>query len=377
LIGIYFHIPFCKKACHYCDFHFSTNVPSLPKMIDALKTEWVERAEEINGHSIRSVYFGGGTPSLIPEALFISFIEFIKSNQIIAENVEFTVEVNPDDVTPSLLNCWKKMGVNRISLGVQSMDDGVLKWMNRAHDARQAALAVQLTKEAGIDNISVDLIYGHGKYTNGTLTEDILKILSLGPTHLSAYALTIEPKTVLDFEYKKNAYQPLEQEYVAEEFLAIHRTLTEVGMHHYELSNYAFPGKESLHNSSYWQGFPYLGFGPSSHSFDGYLTRSWNVSNNPMYLKKYLHKQEVSVRNFEKLSPQNRANEYWMTGLRTAHGVDLDFFEKKLSLPLNNHQRNQLNKWYNSGHLKYEGNRINCTPEGWMVMDAILTDLFF
>jgi oxygen-independent coproporphyrinogen III oxidase len=352
-------------------------VQSLPEMIEALKNEWSERAEEINGHPIRSIYFGGGTPSLMPEDIFISFIEFIKSSQNISENIEFTVEVNPDDVTPSLLSCWKKMGVNRISLGVQSMDDGVLKWMNRAHDARQAALAVELTKAAGIDNISVDLIYGHGKYTNGTLKEDIIKIMRLEPSHLSAYALTIEPKTVLDFEYRKNAYQPLEQEYIAEEFLSIHQTLTDLGMHHYELSNYALPGKESLHNSSYWQGLPYIGIGPSSHSFDGHLTRSWNVSNNSIYLKKYQHQQDVSVRKYETLTPQNRANEYWMTGLRTAQGVNLDYFEKKLSLAINAEQRNQLNKWYNSGHLKYEGNRINCTPEGWMVMDAILTDLFF
>jgi oxygen-independent coproporphyrinogen-3 oxidase len=346
-------------------------------MIKAIQNEWAARAGERTGKIIRSIYFGGGTPSLIPEDLFLSFSHYIQTSHSISKDVEITIEVNPDDVSPSRLQAWKKAGVNRISLGVQSMDDGVLQWMNRAHDAKQAERAIQLSKEAGIDNISVDLIYGHGRFTTGTLRDDVERILALQPTHLSAYSLTIEPKTVLDFEFRKNAYQPLDQAIIADEFLTIHHMLSSIGMNHYELSNYAFPGKESIHNSSYWQGFPYMGLGPSAHSFDGYLTRSWNLSNNPQYLKKFIDQTNVTIQTIETLSNENRANEYWMTGLRTAKGVDLDYFENKLSLPLNKAKLDQINKWYKSGHLKYEGNRINCTPEGWMLMDAILTDLFF
>lgn len=346
-------------------------------MVMALKNEWSHRADERNNQPISSLYFGGGTPSLLNEFEFQELVDHIVSDGNFIKDFEFTVEVNPDDVNAERMQVWKKAGVNRLSVGIQSLDDHVLQWMNRAHSGDQARRAIYIAKEAGIHNISVDFIYGHGQYALDKLLPDLMGLIELQPTHLSAYALTVEHKTTLHHQVIHQQYTPLEQEKVAAEFLLIHDTLSQMGMHHYELSNYAFPGKESFHNSQYWKGAPYQGIGPSAHSFNGKNKRSWNLSNNAQYLKKFLHDLQIDIQESEILTPLNQANEYWMTGLRTAKGIEISHFIDEWGLPLNENQQQKINKWYRSRHLNFDGNGINCTPEGWMVMDAILSDVFF
>ena len=346
-------------------------------MVLALKQEWNDRSGERVGKKITSLYFGGGTPSILTQAQLHDLVHHLRQHGDFSDNFEFTIEVNPDDVTDTLMKSWKDAGVNRISLGIQSLDDHVLQWMNRAHSADQARNAIMMAKESGIDNISVDFIYGHGQYGSGNMLSDLMQLMELNPTHLSAYALTIEKKTVLHHQVKNREYRPLEQEKVAAEFLLIHDTLSKLGMNHYELSNYAFPGKESFHNSQYWKGSAYQGIGPSAHSFNGLNTRSWNLSNNTLYIKKHLFHEPVKVQEMEILTPINQANEYWMTGLRTADGIQINHLQNQWELSFSEYQLEKINKWYKSQHLNYDGNRINCTPDGWMVMDAILSDVFF
>jgi len=302
-------------------------------MVMALKNEWSHRADERNNQPISSLYFGGGTPSLLNELQFQELVDHVVSSGNFIKDFEFTVEVNPDDVNAERMQVWKKAGVNRLSVGIQSLDDHVLQWMNRAHSGDQARRAIYIAKE--------------------------------------------EHKTTLHHQVIHQQYTPLEQEKVAAEFLLIHDTLSQMGMHHYELSNYAFPGKESFHNSQYWKGAPYQGIGPSAHSFNGKNKRSWNLSNNAQYLKKFLHHQQINIQESEILTPLNQANEYWMTGLRTANGIEMSHFIDQWGLTLNENQLQKINKWYRSRHLNFDGNGINCTPEGWMVMDAILSDVFF
>jgi oxygen-independent coproporphyrinogen-3 oxidase len=376
-MGIYFHIPFCKKACHYCDFHFSTVLKNRDEMVESLIRELAYRANEWKGQSVKTIYFGGGTPSLLQEKHWNDLANAIHQYLHLSERVEFTVEVNPDDVSEDALSVWKSIGVNRLSVGVQSMDDEVLKWMNRAHSAEQAVSAIRLAQENGWDNINVDFIYGHRQYTSGNTYEDLKQLLTLQPQHVSAYALTVEQKTALDFQVKKKRYTPPAQEAVVEDFFTVHDVLIQAGMDHYELSNYALSGKASQHNSRYWSGDPYLGIGPSAHSFDGIQTRSWNLSNNQSYIRHFLHKEMEGITTAEVLSNRDRANEYWMTGLRTAQGVHLQKFSSDFDQPITIRQWQALRKWEATDHLHIGEHSITCTLKGWMVLDAILVDLFF
>lgn len=376
-MGIYFHIPFCKKACHYCDFHFSTVLKNRDEMVESLIRELAYRANECKGQSVKTIYFGGGTPSLLQEKHWNDLANAIHQYLHLSERVEFTVEVNPDDVSEDALSVWNSIGVNRLSVGVQSMDDEVLKWMNRAHSAEQAVSAIRLAQENGWDNINVDFIYGHRQYTSGNTHEDLKQLLTLQPQHVSAYALTVEQKTALDFQVKKKRYTPPPQEAVVEDFFTVHDVLIQAGMDHYELSNYALSGKASQHNSRYWSGDPYLGIGPSAHSFDGIQTRSWNLSNNQIYIRHFLHKEMEGITTAEVLTNKDRANEYWMTGLRTAQGVHLQKFFSDFDQPITIRQWQALRKWEATDHLRIGEHSINCTLKGWMVLDAILVDLFF
>lgn len=376
-MGIYFHIPFCKKACHYCDFHFSTTLHNRDEMVKALIHELTLRAPEWKSQEVQTIYFGGGTPSLLQESHWHALVQAIRQELQISNSVEFTIEVNPDDVSEAALSLWKSLGVNRLSIGVQSMDDGVLKWMNRAHSSEQAISAIRLAQAQGWDNINVDFIYGHRQYVGGNTQEDLKQLLSLRPQHVSAYALTVEHNTALDFQVKKKGYQPPVQEEVVEDFITVHDVLIQSGMLHYELSNYALPGKASQHNSRYWSGHPYLGIGPSAHSFDGIDTRRWNFSNNQRYIRHFLHEEWEEITTAESLSNRDRANEYWMTGLRTAQGVNLQKFSSEFDHHITNKHWQALRKWETTDHLKIEEHSITCTLKGWMVLDAILVDLFF
>jgi oxygen-independent coproporphyrinogen-3 oxidase len=376
LLGVYFHIPFCKKACHYCDFHFSTQLNGVDGMMSAMSQELDWHLSHADEQTIRTIYFGGGTPSVIAPSYIGKLIDQLSHNRPLERDVEITVEINPDDVSSAVIREWKAMGVNRFSMGVQSFDDAVLKWMNRAHAADQADRAIKTLQDAGLTNLTIDLIYGHGRHETMTWEQDVERFLSYQTPHISAYALTVEEKTALGYFTEKGEYAPMHDESVVHQFLDLHQQLTQAGFEHYELSNYARSGFQSKHNTSYWQGIPFWGIGPSAHGFDGQATRKMNINNNPRYVKAWNQGAPRDAFEIEHLTPVQLANEYWMTGLRTAKGVDLNAFEIRWGLQLEKENTRLMDKWISSNHLALQENRLTCTPRGWMVMDAILSDMF-
>ena len=350
----------------------------MDSLVTSLIEEWKTRSVEIQNDEVVSLYFGGGTPSLLKHAQLGQIINQVLHHCTAHPSIEITLEVNPDDINKKSLAIWKALGVNRLSIGIQSFDPVVLRWMNRAHDATQAINALHLCQDSGINNFNLDIIYGHQKYGQLTFAEDIQQFLYFKPKHISAYALTIEPKTLLYHQLQNSSFTPPEQEIILQDYLTLHETLGEFGMNHYELSNFAMPGFESKHNSNYWKGLPYIGIGPSAHSYDGKNKRAWNVSNNALYIQYFCGKDtSIQLTTTEFLSPRQQANEYWMTGLRTAKGVCLDVFQQYYSMSLTQHQYSKIKQRSSTNHLIIDGNTITCSPEGWMLLDAILSDLFF
>ena len=321
--GLYLHIPFCRQACHYCDFHFSTSLARKPAVLAALAREAELRADYFGPAAapVSSIYFGGGTPSLLSTDELNELFEVIQRHFPWEANAEITLEANPDDLTAAWLTGLRTTPVNRLSIGIQSFHEPHLQLMNRAHSAAEAAACVQLAQDAGFENLSIDLIYGIPAPDHGIWTRDLETALALGAPHLSAYALTVEPRTALGRWTEKGRFQPSTDDFTAQQFEQLTATLTSAGYEHYEISNFAWPGREARHNSAYWQGAPYLGLGPSAHSFDGRSTRQANVASNAAYLTA-LGKGELAATT-EHLTPTDRANEYLMTALRTSRGLDL------------------------------------------------------
>ena len=375
MLGVYFHIPFCKKACHYCDFHFSTQLKNVPTLMEAIGLELKWHLDTQAHQPVKTVYFGGGTPSVVAPKHLGGFVQILDKALGWEGDPEITIEVNPDDVNPAMIQEWKAIGVNRFSMGVQSFDDHVLRWMNRAHGAQEADRAIKSLQDAGLPNITMDIIYGHGMNNDLSWEADIEKFISYQTPHLSAYALTIEEKTALSHMTEKEKYIPMEDDQVVAQFLYLHQRLTEMGMDHYELSNYAFPCHQSQHNSSYWKGQPFWGVGPSAHGYDGRQRRKMNVANNALYVKGWLHGGEEAYE-WEELSNIQMSNEFWMTGLRTAKGVNLEEWKNKFQLELPKNFDAIIEKWKSNQYLSLQENTLSCTPSGWMVMDAILSDLF-
>jgi oxygen-independent coproporphyrinogen-3 oxidase len=376
LLGVYFHIPFCKKACHYCDFHFSTQLKNVPSLMEALHLELKWHLNAQPHQPVNTIYFGGGTPSVVDPKYLGGLIEALDKNVGWEGQPEITIEVNPDDVTPERIREWKSIGVNRFSMGVQSFDDHVLTWMNRAHGAQHADSAIKRLQDADLPNITMDIIYGHGMNKILSWEEDVEKFIAYQTPHLSAYALTIEEKTALARFTEQDKYSPMDDDLVVAQFLYLHDRLTEVGMDHYELSNYAFPGHASQHNSSYWKGIPFWGIGPSAHGYDGKKRRKMNIANNALYNKSWRTNDGIGAYEWEELTNVQMSNEFWMTGLRTAKGVNLDEWKAKFGLDLPKNFEEILNKWKSNQYLSNHENTLSCTPRGWMVMDAILADMF-
>jgi len=379
LSGIYIHIPFCKQACNYCNFHFSTSLRYKNELLAALLKEielqrdyfaspptplLAERGTSESG-IIETIYFGGGTPSLLEITDLISLIKKIKSTFPITDNAEVTLEANPDDIDEEKLIGWKEIGINRLSIGVQSFFEEDLQWMNRAHDAQQAIDNLQLARKQ-FDNITIDLIYGHPLLTNEKWKQNVERVIALNIPHISCYALTIEPKTPLDKLIREKKKENVNQEKQAEQFTLLMQWLEDAGYEHYEISNFAKPGFRSKHNSSYWQGKKYLGLGPSAHSFNG-LSRQWNISNNSVYIESLL-KNELP---FEKeiLTDTQKVNEYIMTSLRTIEGLDLE----KVQRP---EFRVQSQKYIEQGKMIEENNFLKLTKEGKLFADGIAAGLF-
>ncbi len=370
--GIYIHIPFCKQACHYCDFHFSTSTKKKTELVEMLCRELELRKDEI-GQTIQTIYFGGGTPSLLNseelELIFKTIFEYFD----ISENAEITLEANPDDLSEEVIKMLDASPVNRLSIGVQSFFEEDLKLMNRAHNSEEALNSLKLAKQY-FDNISIDLIYGIPGQSNEQWIENLDKALELKIPHISSYALTVEPKTALEKFIDKGKVKPVEDETYREQFDILVNKLTNNGFEHYEFSNYGKPGYHSQNNMAYWLGKPYLGIGPSAHSYDG-TSRKWNISNNTLYIK------AIAAGNLpqqtEKLSTTDSYNEYVMTRLRTKFGVSTDDIQQKFGKVYRDHFLKETGKFLDDGLMERTGNTFHITTKGKFLSDGIAADLFY
>lgn len=372
MAGIYIHIPFCKQACHYCDFHFSTSMKRKEEIVLALIREIKLRKNEFNGEIIETIYFGGGTPSVLTNAEIQLLIDEVYEHFEVSENPEITLEANPDDLSEERIIALSKTPINRLSIGVQSFFEADLKMMNRAHNSAEAKKSLAIATQY-FDNISVDLIYGIPGLTNAMWLENIETALSFGVPHISSYALTVEPKTALYKLIQTGKIAEPKDEVAQEHFEILVKTLTSKGFVHYELSNFGKPNYFSRNNSSYWLGKKYLGIGPSAHSFDG-KSRSWNIANNMLYLKsisadKLPHEVEI-------LTQQDRYNEYVMTGLRTIWGINLERIEKEFGTDYLTYLLKQADKFLLDGLLSIDENVLSTTAKGKFLADGIASDLF-
>lgn len=368
MAGLYLHIPFCRRACTYCDFHFSTS-KDRNAVLDAMETELIKRSKEMGDGRVGTIYFGGGTPSLLAPDSVATFIQQARDLFRVESEAEITLEANPDDISPERLSEWKAAGVTRISLGTQSFRDDRLKWMGRAHDAQQALTSIGLIAKAGFKTWTIDLIYGLPEMALSEWDEQLAIALDHGMPHLSAYCLTVEAKTALAHQVRKGAVRMSEDDDQSAQFDRLMERMAAAGLEHYEISNFGRPGHHSRHNTSYWEGVPYLGIGPSAHSFDG-VSRRWNVANNAAYVKAV--KEGAPYWESEKLSPAQRTNERLMTGLRTSRGVDLDKLEVD-ALGINS---SVFQTHVSKGYINVVDGRLVLTRAGRHFADRIASDLF-
>lgn len=370
--GIYIHIPFCKQACHYCDFHFSTSMKKKEEMVQALVKEMQMRKSEFENETVETIYFGGGTPSVLSDEELAFLIDAVYANFKVAENPEITMEANPDDLSDERIVELAGSRINRLSIGIQSFFENDLKMMNRAHNAEEAKKSLE-TATRYFDNISIDLIYGIPGMTNEMWKQNIETALSFGIPHISSYALTVEPKTALKKLIQTGKVSEPKDEVAQEHFMILVEMLQQHGFIHYELSNFGKPDYFSKNNSAYWLGKKYIGIGPSAHSYDG-ISRSWNIANNPIYLK------EIEVGKLpsevEILTANDRYNEYIMTGLRTIWGVSLNRIQKEFGEEVLQYLQKQSEKFIADGLLAVEKNILKTTPKGKFLADGIASDLF-
>jgi oxygen-independent coproporphyrinogen-3 oxidase len=369
--GIYIHIPFCKQACHYCDFHFSTSLKYKDRMVAAICAEIILRKAEISA-PIKTIYFGGGTPSLLTSEEIKTIITTVYSTFDVLPNPEITLEANPDDLSEVVVKALAKSPINRLSIGIQSFFEDDLNLMNRAHNANEAETSINFAKKY-FTNISIDLIYGIPGMTKERWIANVDKAFAFEIPHFSCYALTVEPKTALDTFIKKGIIPPVEDELAQEHHAALIEKMEAAGYDNYEFSNFSRPGWESQNNMAYWQGKPYLGVGPSAHSYDG-DSRSWNVSNNSKYLKS-IEKGELPIER-ESLSIKDKYNEYVMTRLRTKWGISLEEIKIKFGERYLEYLLEQAAQFITSKHLKLTNNTLLVTKKGKFLSDGIASGLF-
>lgn len=370
--GIYIHIPFCKQACHYCDFHFSTSLKKKDEMVLALAKEIALRKSEFKDEIVETIYFGGGTPSILQTADLRFLMDEVYRNYNVAENPEITVEANPDDLTETRIIELSNNRINRLSIGIQSFFEDDLKLMNRAHNSHEAKKCLEIATQH-FDNISIDLIYGVPEMNNKKWLHNIETALSFKVPHISSYALTVEPKTALHTFIQKGIIPQPDDEVAQEHFHLLVDKLEENGFIHYELSNFGKEDFFSKNNSSYWLGKKYIGIGPSAHSYDG-ISRSWNVSNNTIYLKSIAVNHLPSET--ETLSKTDRYNEYIMTGLRTIWGISLDRIETEFGKTYLDYLNQQAAKYIEDHLLFVDDNILRTTKNGKFLSDGIASDLF-
>ena len=374
--GLYLHIPFCKQACHYCDFHFSTSLGLKGQFVEALLREMELRRAYLPGPAapLETIYFGGGTPSLLTGEELTRIFAAIEANFSVSSQAEITLEANPDDLTPDKLAVLAASPVNRLSIGLQSFHEPHLRLMNRAHSAQESWQAVQRAQAAGFENISVDLIYGVPASGHAIWEADLARLFELNVPHVSAYALTIEPDTAFGRRLKKGTFVAPPEDFVAQQFEILLTQLRANGYEQYEISNFCRPGRESRHNANYWRGVPYLGLGPSAHSFDG-RSRQYTVANNSQYVAAVLERGEV-LATTERLTPLDQANEYLLTTLRTSRGCDLRHLRDALGLDLLAHRADYLRSLATQGMATLENDVLRLTDAGKLLADHVTLELF-
>lgn len=373
MAGIYIHIPFCRQACHYCNFHFSTSLKLQNDFLDALLKEIRLRCDYTGGEDLNTIYFGGGTPSLMDETSLNSIMDTIHHYHRVSPGAEITLEANPDDITPQSLQAWRQTGINRLSIGVQSFADEDLAWMNRAHNAAQAENCIRLAQEAGISNLSIDLIYGTPGMSDRRWADNMHRAAALEVPHLSCYALTVEPGTALEVMIRKNTMNSVSNDDQAHQFLMMTDYFQDHGYEHYEISNLSLPGKRSIHNSAYWSGALYIGVGPSAHSFNG-KSRQWNIANNALYIQSL--KNERVPFEIEELNTAQRFNEYLMTGLRKSEGININTMRHHFGHELAEELLHGSKKFVERCWMEQEAVILRLTRQGKLFADHIASELF-
>ena len=392
--GIYIHIPFCKQACNYCNFHFSTSLKQKDELLIALVKEIksllsspggremeknIEKiSAEVDKEIINTLYFGGGTPSILGIDDLKIIFDALHKRFVFATGIEITLEANPDDITNLKLQEWKTIGINRLSVGIQSFIEEELKWMNRAHTAADSLICIDKITAAGFTNFSVDLIYGSPLLSDDDWKRNVQTVIEKNIPHISCYALTVEPKTALDKMIALKKKAPVDAEKQARQFLLLMDWMSEAGYEHYEISNFAKPGLRSKHNSSYWSGASYYGFGPSAHSYfpqGDSPKRRWNIANNALYIQS-LQKNIIPFEE-EILTATQQLNEYIMTALRTIEGIDTKYISTKYGEIASCQIQDASSKYKETGKLKIENEKIILTKEGKLFADGIAADLFF
>lgn len=363
--GIYIHIPFCRQICRYCDFHHSASLARKDEMLVAISRELDDRQVEIASGSVRTLYFGGGTPSVCTPEEIGSLVRQVRELWDVDAFEEVTLEANPDDLSPEYLAGLRAAGIDRLSIGIQSFHDAHLERMNRRHTAQAAVEAVQDAQRAGFGNITIDLIYGLPWMAPEEWQYNLDRAVALGVQHISAYHLTIEPRTV----FGKQGLQPVDEAVSERHFAMLRETLLKAGFEHYEVSNFALPGFRAKHNSSYWHGEPYLGAGPSAHSYDGAGYRSWNVASNKLYL-------EGASREAEQLTKTDLLNEYLMTRLRTAEGISLEYLAARFGAAEADRVAARCADFVASGDMCRTPEGFAIPPEKFLVSDFVIAELF-
>jgi oxygen-independent coproporphyrinogen III oxidase len=367
---LYIHIPFCKKACHYCDFHFSTSLQLRDKMVEAICKEMLMQQNYLGNIPLQSIYFGGGTPSLLTATELAQIFDTIYNTFEVSKGAEITLEANPDDLSKEKLQTLKNIGVNRLSIGIQSFNDTFLVQMNRSHHAKQALAVVQWAKEVGFDNFSIDLMYGFPATDHSTWQQDILQALMLKPKHISCYCLTVEPQTALDKQVKTKQFVPVSDHFAAQQYEMLMEILEKAGYIHYEISNFALPDFFARHNSNYWKKGSYLGIGASAHSYNGVL-RQANVANNVQYIRAIAN--GILPATIEQLSNANHINEYILVNLRTIWGCSRLFLREQYQYEFSE----KLLLGYAQQHLvRYDENYVFLTKQGRLLADKICSDFF-
>jgi oxygen-independent coproporphyrinogen-3 oxidase len=372
MAGIYIHIPFCRKACNYCNFHFSTNHQLIDQMVEAIVHE-IQLQKKYLSEPIETLYLGGGTPSLLNKTQLASLIDAVNMHFTLMPFAEITLEANPDDIDAEQLLNWVHLGINRLSIGIQSFRNEDLQWMGRAHNADQALACIELAQEAGIQNISIDLIYGGPSLSNEDWIKNLQIAIKTGVPHLSCYALTVEPKTALAHKIHKQELPNVDAAHQAAHFTILQEMTVNAGFEQYEISNFSLPGKRSIHNANYWSGQHYLGIGPAAHSFNG-RSRQWNISNNALYIQSLA--QAIVPFEIEQLTVVQQINEYIMTALRTIEGIDAKRLNAIADKAIFETILMDAAHYIKDGLLIHTHHLLFLSPAGKLMADGIAAHLF-